>query len=92
MTTNVILEKIRTGAAIVDVRTEDEFMDGHYPNAVNIPVNEIMDRAEEIGPKDKPVIVYCESGSRSAYAAMMLKVEGFTDVTNAGGLVDMPEL
>jgi len=92
MTTNVILEKIRTGAAIIDVRTEDEFMDGHYPNAVNIPVNEIMDRAEEIGPKDKPVIVYCESGSRSAYAAMMLKVEGFTDVTNAGGLVDMPEL
>ena len=92
MTTNVILEKIRTGAAIVDVRTEDEFMDGHYPNAVNIPVNEIMDRAEEIGQKDKPVIVYCESGSRSAYAAMMLKVEGFTDVTNAGGLVDMPEL
>ncbi|HUX49506.1 MAG TPA: rhodanese-like domain-containing protein [Spirochaetia bacterium] len=92
MTANVILEKIRTGAAIIDVRTEDEFMDGHYPNAVNIPVNEIMDRAEEIGPKDKPVVVYCESGSRSAYAAMMLKVEGFTDVTNAGGLVDMPEL
>lgn len=92
MTTNVILEKIRTGAAIVDVRTEDEFMDGHYPNAVNIPVNEIMDRADEIGAKDKPVVVYCESGSRSAYAAMMLKVEGFTDVTNAGGLVDMPEL
>jgi len=91
MTANPIAEKIKTGAAIVDVRTEDEFMDGAYPNAINIPVNEIMDRADEIGPKDRPVVVYCETGSRSAYAAMMLKVEGFTDVINAGGIMDMPE-
>lgn len=92
MSANTLVEKIKTGAAIIDVRTEDEFMDGHYPNAKNIPVNEIMDRAEEIGPKDRPVVVYCETGSRSAYAAMMLKVEGFSDVINAGGLMDMPEL
>lgn len=92
MTTNPILDKIKTGAAVIDVRTDDEFMDGHYPNAINIPVNEIMDRADEIGTKDTPIVVYCETGSRSAYAAMMLKVEGFTDVLNAGGLMDMPEV
>ena len=91
MAANSLLEKIKTGAAIIDVRTEDEFMDGHYPNARNIPVNELMERADEIGPKDGPVVVYCETGSRSAYAAMMLKVQGFTDVVNAGGLIDMPE-
>lgn len=92
MAANTLVEMIKTGAAIIDVRTEDEFIDGHYPNARNIPVNEIMDRAAEIGAKDRPVVVYCETGSRSAYAAMMLKVEGFTDVINAGGLMDMPEL
>ena len=92
MTANPIAEKIKTGAKIIDVRTDDEFMDGHYPNAVNIPVNEIMDRADEIGPRDTPVVLYCETGSRSAYAAMMLKVEGFTDITNAGGIMDMPEV
>lgn len=86
-----LIERIRMGAAIVDVRSVDEFEDGHYPNAVNVPVNEIIERAEEIGPKDKPVVVYCETGSRSAYAAMILKAKGFKDVVNAGGLMDMPE-
>lgn len=92
MAANTLIDTIKAGAAIIDVRTDDEFADGHYPNAINIPVNEILDRAAEIGPKDKPIIVYCETGSRSAYAAMMLKVEGFTEVINAGGLTDMPEI
>ena len=88
---NPILAKIQAGAAVVDVRSPDEFADGAYPGARNIPVNALANRVAEIGPKDKPVVVYCASGGRSAVAQQILKANGFTDVTNAGGLEDMPE-
>jgi phage shock protein E len=84
-----ILEKIRNGALIVDVRTVDEFMDGAYPNAVNIPVQELAARLGEI-PKTSAVVLYCASGGRSAMAARFLKQNGYGDVVNAGGLGDMP--
>ena len=79
-------------AKIIDVRTPEEFGEEAYPNAINIPVNQIQARIEEFGDKTKPVIVYCASGSRSAYAAMILKSLGYSDVTNAGGLDDMPNM
>lgn len=85
-------EKIKSGALIVDVRTVDEFEEEHYPNALNIPVNQIQARIDEFGDKKKPIVVYCASGSRSAYATMILKTVGYIDVTNAGGLYDMPEV
>ncbi len=88
---NSVAKKIQEGAVIVDVRTIDEFEDGHYPKAINIPVNELPRRAAEIGPKDKPVLLYCASGSRSAMGTMLLKTMGFINVTNAGGLEDLPE-
>lgn len=91
MSANPILERIRSGAAIVDVRTADEFADGHYPNAKNIPVSELQGRLGEVGPRDRPVVLYCASGARSALAAKMLKAAGFVDVMNAGGLEDMPQ-
>jgi len=84
------MDKIKAGAKIVDVRTPEEYEFGYYPGAVNISVEQVQDRLAEFGPKDKPVIVYCETGSRSAYAAMILKRSGYADVTNAGGLTDMP--
>ncbi len=91
MASNPVLDKIKAGAAIVDVRTPDEFADEHYPNARNIPVNQIQARMGEIGPKDAPVVLYCASGARSALAAKLLKAAGFADVMNAGGLDDMPQ-
>jgi rhodanese-related sulfurtransferase len=91
MATNPILAKIQAGAAILDVRSPDEFADGAYPRARNIPVNALPSRMAEVGPKDKPVVVYCASGGRSAVAAQMLKASGWLDVTNAGGLEDMPQ-
>lgn len=90
MSTNIISQKIQSGAAIIDVRSPDEFADGAYPDARNIPVNSLLSRLSEIGPKDRPVVVYCASGGRSSVAQAMLKANGFTDVTNAGGLGDMP--
>jgi phage shock protein E len=82
--------KIKAGAKIIDVRTAEEFNEEHYPNALNIPVDQIRQRLTEVGEKNAPIVVYCASGSRSAFAARLLKSAGYTDVINAGGLEDMP--
>lgn len=85
-----IKDMLKNGAVVVDVRTPEEFQDEHFPGAINIPVDRILVRKNEI-PMDKPVILYCASGARSAYAAHLLKAEGYKDVVNAGGLDDMLE-
>ena len=83
--------KIRGGARVVDVRTTEEFEEEHYPNALNIPVDQLQRRLAEFGDRKSPVVLYCATGSRSAFAAMLLRAAGYSDVTNAGGLEDMPE-
>jgi phage shock protein E len=83
-------DKIKAGAKIIDVRTPGEFADEAYPGAVNIPLSILPEKLRELGPKDKPILVYCASGARSAQAARLLAKAGFTDVLNAGGLEDMP--
>lgn len=85
----LIKQKIDAGAVIVDVRTPDEFRSGAYRGARNIPVDSLSARLSQI-PKNKPVVVYCASGMRSAAAARTLKQAGYTDVINAGGLAHMP--
>ncbi len=83
-------EMIKGGAKVVDVRSPDEFEDEHFPNALNIPVNQLPNRMKEIGDPSSPVVLYCASGARSAMAARMLSASGFKKVVNAGGLYDMP--
>ncbi len=91
MAGNIVREKIKAGARIIDVRTPGEYRDGAYPGAVNIPLPLLPLRLGELEPKDKPVVLYCESGARSGHAARLLKQAGFSDVINAGGLADMPK-
>ena len=86
---SIVKQKLDSGATVVDVRTPDEFRDGAYPGAKNIPLGELGSRLGEI-PKDKPVVLYCASGARSSSAARAMKQAGYTDVINAGGLGDMP--
>jgi phage shock protein E len=85
-----IKEKIASGATVVDVRTGEEYADGCFPGAITIPVNVLAKKSGTLGTKTKPIIVYCASGSRSALAASILKAQGFSDVTNAGGINRMP--
>ena len=85
-----LLQHIKAGAKVVDVRTPDEFEEEHYPDAVNISVEEVQTRLAEFGDKNAAVIVYCATGARSAYAARILKMAGYKEVINAGGLFDMP--
>ena len=88
---NKVKEKIQQGALVVDVRSPAEFKSGHYPGAINIPVDEVSKRIGEFGAKEKPIIVYCASGGRSGSAKSFLESMGFKDVMNAGGLSNMPK-
>lgn len=76
---------IKAGALIVDVRTPQEFAGGHIEGAVNIPVN-VIDRQMVSDDKDRPIIVYCHSGIRSASAKRVLEQAGHTRVVNGGSL------
>lgn len=69
---------------LVDVRTPMEFMQGHLPNAVNIPLNELPSRAQEV-PGDMPVIVVCATGNRSRAGADYLLKSGAREVYNLAG-------
>ena len=73
----------QNGAVFVDVRSAAEFASGYAPGSINIPLNELPSRLAEL-PKDRNVVVFCASGSRSGMAKMMLKVKGFHNVHNAG--------
>jgi rhodanese-related sulfurtransferase len=74
------------GARLIDVRSPAEFAAGHLPGAVNVPVERLNARAKELGSKEKPVVVYCASGARSALAARQLKAQGWALVRNLGAM------
>jgi len=76
---------------LLDVRTDEEFMEKHIEGAVLIPDNEIGIRSEiELPDKDALILVYCRSGRRSANAANELIEMGYTNVYDFGGINDWP--
>ena len=73
-------------AVLLDVRTPEEYNDGHIPKSVNLPLHNIY-RAEELFEnKSTPLFVYCRSGARSAQATAELKDLGFSNVKDIGGI------
>jgi phage shock protein E len=66
---------------IIDVRTPEEFAAGHIPGAVNIPLDTIEKRTNEV-PKDKPVVLTCRSGRRSGLAQEILIKAGHQNTRN----------
>jgi rhodanese-related sulfurtransferase len=68
---------------IIDVREAVEFVTGHAPGAINIPLSELADRLSDV-PHHAPVYVICEVGGRSARATQWLEGQGL-DVTNIEG-------
>lgn len=76
---------------LLDVRTVEENREKRIPGSVLIPVQELPNRLGEL-PKDpnRPILVYCRSGNRSAQAALILKQAGFPAVYDFGGIIDWP--
>ena len=72
---------------IIDVRTAEEFAAGHFPGAINIPHEDIVQGIEEYNVgKDQTVLLYCRSGNRSGQAEARLQSAGFSGAKNVGGL------
>ena len=76
-------------AQLLDVRTKEEFEEGHIKNAILIDVNsdDFVTLAKNKLDKSKPVAVYCRSGRRSAHAAELLVAEGFKVANLSGGIL-----
>ena len=74
---------------VVDVRTTEEYNEGHIPNAISIPLETIEKEAEaKLKNKDDLILVYCRSGRRSREAALKLIEKGYTNVIDFGGIKD----
>jgi rhodanese-related sulfurtransferase len=69
---------------IVDVRTEEEFLEGNVNGSINIPLHEVVDRIEEL-TQMQPLVLCCLSGGRSGQAAAYLQSLGCEEVYNGGG-------
>jgi rhodanese-related sulfurtransferase len=77
---------LRDGAAVIDVRTQNEFASGHLPSAINIP----LDRIEAVLPgrfpdRNHALLLHCQSGMRSGMALAKLRALGYTNAFNLGG-------
>jgi phage shock protein E len=76
-------------ATLIDVREPYEFSYGHNQGAINIPLNQVLGRSEEIAQMSKPLILICQSGNRSGMAVSMLKAKGIDDIYNGGSFNDV---
>ena len=82
---------IERGVDILDVRTIQEFNEGHVPGSINIPLDEIHDRIDEIRQLKSPVIACCRTGRRSGIAAEQLKKKGI-EIYNGGGWQEVADM
>ena len=79
------------GYIILDVRTQEEYDQGHIPGAIVISHEEIPEKAEDVlTDKDQLILVYCRSGRRSKIAAEALVELGYTNIKEFGGIIDWP--
>lgn len=76
---------------ILDVRTKEEYDDGHIPGAINVANEDIsisMQSIEQLPDKKQKILVYCRSGNRSKQAAKKLAVLGYSNVVEFGGIIE----
>ncbi len=72
---------------VLDVRTPQEYAEGHVPGAFNVPYDQLASRLADV-PRDKDVVLYCKSGRRAGIAADVLAANGYTRLSHLEG--DMP--
>jgi rhodanese-related sulfurtransferase len=73
------------GVYLLDVREDEEWVAGHAPDAVHIPLGQLGGRTDEV-PQDREVYVICRAGSRSAYAAQALGAGGWNAINVSDGM------
>jgi phage shock protein E len=78
----------QNGAVILDVRTPEEFSTAHMDGAINIPVDQVMQRISDLRQEDRPIITCCRSGARSGVAKATLAAAGL-EVYNGGSWISL---
>jgi rhodanese-related sulfurtransferase len=85
--------RLDSGESIIllDVRTEEEYIQKHIPNSILIPLNDLENDVEaQLPDKDATLFVYCRSGNRSTSASKILVKLGYKNVYDLGGIIDWP--
>ena len=87
---NMKIEKLtkEKHGTIIDVRSHEEFMGGHVSNSINIPLDEILKRVEELRNLKAPLLLCCASGNRSGQAQLFLTEHGI-ECYNGGSWLDV---
>lgn len=89
ITVEELKAKVLQGAILVDVRSNQEYREGHLQGSINIPDFEIANRIQkEIPKKNQLIVVYCQYGGRSKNSMVMMKKMGYTNVYNLYGGLD----
>ena len=78
--------KNTAGAVLLDVRTPEEYSEGHIPDSKNVPLQTLDKVRSVVENKDTELFVYCYSGARSRQAVAALRQMGYTKVNNIGGI------
>lgn len=86
-----IQSDLANGGLLIDVRSPEEYSEGHVKNALLIPHTQFF-TADIPAKKDDSIYLHCKMGPRAEFAASVLKERGYTKVTNLGGLDDMEAL
>ena len=86
--------KIKQGAILIDVRSKQEYNEGHLQGAINIPEYEITRRVQnEIPKKNQLIVIYCEYGTRSRNTYIRMRQMGYTNVYSLyGGLESLQNI
>lgn len=84
---DIVSESVMNGGIIVDVRDKERFYKKHIPMAVNVPLEEIS-RGHINLPKNRTLILYCDTGGASAIAAKLLVEKGYRVINTVGGLAE----
>ncbi|BCR08428.1 hypothetical protein BmHG_00019 [Borrelia miyamotoi] len=87
-----LLEKIKNGAKILDIRSHKEYNKSHYAGAINIPFKNLFAKKDKLGNNETQIVIYGKSFSKSFEAEKILKGLGFKNIFVAGTLKNMPEL
>ena len=89
ITIEKLKNKVKQGAILIDVRSNQEYREGHLQGAINIPDFEINNRIQrEIPKKNQLIILYCQYGGRSRNTMNIMKKMGYTNVYNLYGGLD----
>lgn len=83
-------ELLRQGEMLLlDCRREEEYARARIEGGLLLPMHELLERVEEIGDKERPVVVYCHHGVRSLYVTVALRKLGFRDVRSLAGGIEL---